>query len=103
MKQGSSMGKSKLRIAVVGAGLIGRKHIDLVAQHAQLDAIVDPDEAAKQQADAYGCRWAADLEAYLQSAKPVGVIVASPNKLHLPHGKACLSLGIPVLIEKPLA
>ncbi len=97
------MSISDLRIAVVGAGLIGRKHIELVAQHAQLAAIIDPDETAKQLADTHACNWDSDLETYLQNAKPDGVIVASPNKLHLPHGKDCLSMGIPVLIEKPLA
>ena len=100
---GNLVSKSKLRIAVVGAGLIGCKHIELVMQHAKLDAIIDPDEAAKQLADTHHCSWDSDLETYLKNAKPDGVIIASPNKLHLPHGMACLSKGIPVLIEKPLA
>lgn len=94
---------SNLRIAVIGAGLIGRKHIDLVRRHAQLDAIVDPDEAARTLAYEFGCAWHADLDEYLAGTKPDGAIIASPNTLHLPQGMACITHEVPALIEKPLA
>ena len=94
---------SKARIAVVGAGLIGRKHVEVVAAHAQLDAIVDPDPAAEALAKSHRAMWFSDLEAYLTAAKPDGAIIATPNSLHLPGGEALLRAGVPVLIEKPLA
>lgn len=90
------------RLAVVGAGLIGRKHIELVAQHAHLAAVVDPDPAAKELATAHEARWFENLADCLADTSLDGVIVASPNQLHLAHGKACLNAGLPVLIEKPL-
>lgn len=93
---------SKPRIAVVGAGLIGRKHIELVAQDAVLAAVIDPDGKAKDLAESHGALWHADLGAYLAEDTPDGVIVASPNHLHLQHGAACIKRRIPVLIEKPL-
>ena len=95
------MSTSKKNIAVVGAGLIGRKHIALVQAHARLAAVVDPDESAK--AIAGDVPWFDDLERCLSEIALDGVIVASPNHLHLAHGSACLNAGIPVLIEKPLA
>ncbi len=97
------MAKSELRIAVVGCGLIGRKHIDVVRQNAKLDALVDPNPAAGELAASLGVPWFAELEAYFAKHRPDGAIIATPNQLHLPHGLACIEAGIPVLIEKPLA
>lgn len=91
------------QITVVGAGLIGRKHIDIVTKHANLVAIVDPSEAAQKLAQDLSVPWFADLDAHLQTAPPDGVIIASPNQLHLAHGLACIDANVPMLIEKPLA
>ncbi len=93
----------KTEIAVVGAGLIGRKHIEVVAAEATLAAIVDPDPAAKSLADEKAVPWFADLETCLREAMPDGAIVATPNHMHLQHGATCLNAGVPALIEKPLA
>lgn len=95
--------RSDKRIAVVGAGLIGHKHIQIVRDLAVLDAIIDPAPASRQTALENDTPWFADLEDYLSDHRPDGVIVASPNGLHLTHGTACLRAGIPALIEKPLA
>ena len=93
----------KSEIAVVGAGLIGRKHIEVVAAEAILAAIVDPDPVAKSLADEKAVPWFADLETCLREAKPDGAIIATPNHMHLQHGAICLNAGVPALIEKPLA
>ncbi len=95
------MSTSKKNIAVVGAGLIGRKHIALVQAHARLAAVVDPDESGK--AVAGDVPWFDDLDRCLSETALDGIIVASPNHLHLAHGSACMNAGLPVLIEKPLA
>lgn len=93
---------SKPGIAVVGAGLIGRKHLDVVASEAVVAAVVDPEPRAEALAREIGAPWFADLEDCLSSAKPDGAIIATPNHLHLAHGAACLRAGVPALIEKPL-
>ena len=95
--------RHELGIVVVGAGLIGKKHIELVSSVARLHAIVDPAETARDLAASLDVPWFADLSECLGSNPPDGVIVASPNTLHLAHGTACLNAGLPVLIEKPLA
>lgn len=97
------MTPSETKIALVGAGLIGRKHITIVQQHAQLVAVVDPDPAARTLAQDADAQWFDGLDACLSSPSVDGVIVASPNQLHLEHGVACLDASVPVLIEKPLA
>ncbi len=94
---------SEARIVVVGAGLIGRKHVELVASHARLEAVVDPVPAARDLATEYGAQWFADLAECLDAVQPDGVIVASPNGVHLEHATLCLDAELPVLIEKPLA
>ena len=91
------------RIAVVGAGLIGRKHADLVARHATLCAIVDPDPAAREVAHALDVPHHESLGQCLAADPPDGAVIATPNQLHVPHALACVAEGIPVLVEKPLA
>ncbi len=91
------------RIAVVGAGLIGRRHIDLVRRGATLAAIVDPNPEAAELAQSYDVPGYRDLETCLEDVQPDGVILATPNHLHATQAQACISGGIPVLIEKPIA
>ena len=90
-------------IAIVGAGLIGRRHMDVVTRGARLAALVDPDPGAKALAAACGALWYADLDAYLGAHRPDGIILATPNQMHVAQGLACIRAGIPVLIEKPIA
>ncbi len=79
-----------IRIAVVGAGLIGRRHAAHVqaCPEAKLHAIVDPTDAAREVAAAAGVPWFAEIGAMLAAGKPDAVIVATPNSLHVEHGLA---------------
>lgn len=92
-----------MRIAVAGAGLVGRKHADLVAARGTLDAIIDPDAGTRDLAERHGCLWYQAVEDYLAAHKPDGMIIATPNQQHVEHGLACIRSGIPALIEKPIA
>lgn len=96
---------SPLHIAVVGAGLIGRRHVDAIARSsgAVVSAIVDPTEAAKAYATQNELAWSADLAGLIAHHRPDGVIIATPNQTHVPIGLEALGAGIPMLIEKPLA
>lgn len=96
---------SPARIAVLGAGLIGRRHVEHVVacSDAVLAAIADPTPAARELADKHGVRWFADIGALIEAGRPDGVIVATPNALHVEHALAAIAAGIPVLVEKPLA
>lgn len=95
----------RLRIAVAGAGMIGRRHIALVAQHAacELAGIVDPAPGAAELASQYGVALYGSLDDLFAHERPAAVIVATPNALHVEHGLTCVDAGVPALIEKPLA
>ena len=94
-----------LRIALAGAGVIGRAHMGVMAQSnaCVLAAIADPSDAAKQLATAQGVPWFATLEELLAKDKPDGVILATPNALHVTQALQCIEAGVPVLVEKPIA
>jgi predicted dehydrogenase len=87
----------------VGAGLIGRRHIADAAAEAVLDAIVDPAPQAERIAAERGVSWFPSLAALLTDHRPDGVIVATPNQMHIENGLACIAAGVPALIEKPIA
>lgn len=93
-----------MRIAIAGAGLIGRRHVELIdaSPDCVLAGIADPSFAAKEYAHARGVGWYADHRVLLEQEKPDGLIVASPNALHLQMALDCAQAGVPTLIEKPV-
>jgi predicted dehydrogenase len=99
------MNPTQISIAVAGAGLIGRAHIAAIQAHAdlRLAALVDPAPAAREMAQQLGCAWFADLEALLQSQPVDGMVLATPNALHVPQAMQCIEAGVPCLLEKPIA
>ena len=96
---------TSLRIAVAGAGLIGRKHIERIRQSAacELTSIVDPSPAARELAASLGVPLFDNLDQMAVASRPDGIILATPNALHVPGGLNCVQLGIPALVEKPIA
>ena len=96
---------TRSRIAVAGAGLIGLAHLRLAqaSPTCRLAAIVDPSPAAVQVAAAADVPLYPSLGAMLAKERPDGVILATPNQLHLPQALECLAAAVPVLIEKPIA
>jgi predicted dehydrogenase len=96
---------TKLRIAVAGAGYIGQAHMDAAraSSTCTLSAIVDPSPAAVPLAAAAGVPLYTSLEALLAQDRPDGVVLATPNQLHVPHAMTCMAAGLPMLLEKPIA
>lgn len=94
----------KTQIAIVGFGLIGRRHAEVVlrAPDMILSAIVEPRAEGQVEARALDVPVYASLEEMLSACKPDGVVLATPTPLHLEQGLICISAGCPVLIEKPI-
>jgi len=83
----------RTRIAVAGAGLIGRAHIAALraSPSCELAAIVDPSPGA-------GADFSS-IEELLKKARPDGMVLATPNPLHVPQALQCLEAGVPVLVD----
>lgn len=98
---------SRLRIGVAGAGLIGRKHIEVLraggGEDYELAGVADIAPTAVEAGQALGYDVYPSLEAMLAHARPDGVVIALPNQLHLEAGLACLAAGAAILVEKPVA
>lgn len=101
----SFLSSAKLPIAVIGAGAIGRKHIERTIRHAkvQLVAIVDPTLEARAYGVSLNIPCYPDHQVMLAECRLGGAIVATPNSTHADIGIACLEAGVPVLMEKPVA
>lgn len=96
---------SKLRVAVAGAGLIGRTHISIARASTtiELAAVVDPSPVADAVASAASVPLFRTLDDLLNHDRPDGIVLATPNQLHVPQALQCIEAGIPCLLEKPIA
>jgi predicted dehydrogenase len=82
-----------LKLAVIGAGHMGRYHAEKFARLPGIElAVVDPDPARAP---------VSDFRKVLGSVQ--AAVVAVPTNLHHEVARACLEKGLHVLVEKPLA
>ncbi|HEU4353469.1 MAG TPA: Gfo/Idh/MocA family oxidoreductase [Burkholderiales bacterium] len=95
----------KTRIAVAGAGYIGLAHIAALraSPTCTLAAIVDPSPAAAKAAAEAGASLFSSIDELLRKDRPDGVVLATPNQLHVPQALHCLDAGLPTFVEKPIA
>ena len=94
----------EVRIAVVGAGLIGKCHIDSIVstKGTVLACIVDPSQAARALARTLGVDCFSSIEQMFETTAVDGVVLATPSQLHIAGAQVCIKNGCPVLVEKPL-
>jgi len=95
---------SQIKLAVIGPGLIGKTHIQLVREHVgcSLAALVAPDKPKHHEyADSLSVPLYHSIHACLNAQDIDGVILASPNPFHAEQAIECIEAGIPVLVEKP--
>lgn len=94
-----------MRIAVVGAGVIGRTHVATLARAPglQLSALVEPGPGGTALAAELGVPCYRDVAELIAAGAADAAIVATPNETHLPVAGALLRAALPVLLEKPVA
>ncbi|MBU0607322.1 MAG: Gfo/Idh/MocA family oxidoreductase, partial [Armatimonadetes bacterium] len=94
-----------VRLAVLGAGLIGAKHAAMVCSHDScvLAGVADPDPGRECVASELGAPFYGSSEELLDRTHPEGVIIATPNATHAAVAVACAERGVHMLVEKPVA
>jgi len=94
-----------IRVALVGAGQMGRLHARVVSESddTELVAIVDPLEAASAVARLRHAPLLASLDELLADGLPDLAVVAVPTVQHAETAARLLEAGVHVLVEKPIA
>lgn len=94
-----------LRIGVVGAGLIGRRHVATIAASpdAELCGVADTLPADDPYMRSLPVPTFASHRELLEATKPDALVIATPNRLHVPMGIDCARAGVHMLVEKPIA
>jgi myo-inositol 2-dehydrogenase/D-chiro-inositol 1-dehydrogenase len=90
-----------LRLAVIGAGRMGRVHIEALreARRAEAVAVADPVAAARE---ATGLPGFATVGELLTAGVAEAVLIAAPTDLHGELVAQVAAAGLPILCEKPL-
>ncbi|MDX3096197.1 Gfo/Idh/MocA family oxidoreductase [Streptomyces sp. ME01-24h] len=103
------MSPAPLRVALVGYGLAGSVfHAPLIAttDGLVLDTVVtgNPERRAQARAEYPDVRLADHPDELWKRADELDmVVVASPNRSHVPLATAALEAGLPVVVDKPVA
>lgn len=96
----------RVKVAVVGTGAIGHKHLDALAaiDEAEVVLVADPVRAsADKTAAAHGIdRVENSLDAVLAHDDIEAVVLATPTQMHAEQAIACLDAGKHVEVEIPL-
>lgn len=96
------MAAARLRVGVIGAGVMGGYHVRVVAQseRCELARVVEPDASVgKPLADRYGAQWRPEADDF---ADLDAVVIATPTQHHADLVLRALDGGVPVLVEKPV-
>ena len=95
-----------LNIGIVGFGLVGKRHASALEKTngLLLKDVIEHDPTSLQSSEKE-LKFIThnDLDEYLNSNKPDGLIIATPTVLHIDKAIKCIEKKIPLLIEKPIS
>ena len=94
-----------VRLAVAGAGVMGRKHAELIGANSacSLIGVCDVDSTRRSLAEEFNVPFYQDMEELLERERPQAAIIATPNGSHATLTEVCARRSVHVLIEKPIA
>lgn len=100
-----ALNNDRVRVAVIGAGNMGKNHIRTYASidEVELLAVADIDPETKNLAAEYDINFYTDYIDMLDIEKPDAVSVVVPTPLHFPFANEVISRGIHLMLEKPIA
>jgi predicted dehydrogenase len=95
----------RVRLGLIGMGLIGTPHARTLqrVEDCELAAVADVDEKYREATERLGATFYRDYEQMIRRESLQGVIIATPNHLHVPMGIVCAEHGLHLLVEKPIA
>jgi myo-inositol 2-dehydrogenase/D-chiro-inositol 1-dehydrogenase len=93
---------NRFRLAVLGAGRMGRTHLRALANSSQVRvaAIVEPQETMRAGLDG-SVATHPDLTSLLHAGGIDGALIAAPTPFHLKLVRQLAEAGVPILCEKP--
>ncbi len=91
-----------IKIAIIGAGLIGRKRAGSLPNDVQIKTVCDlNEELGRKLADDFNAGYEKDFNMVLDDPEIKAVIIATTNNFLTPIGVESIKKGKHVLIEKP--
>lgn len=95
----------KLRVAVIGAGNMGRHHIRNYFEmpEVELVAFADPNLLSAEFAEKYDAKHFRDYSTMISECEIEAVSIVVPTPLHFEIAMATMNKGIHTLLEKPIA
>lgn len=96
----------KIKIAVIGTGIIGRSHLEAIdkSTDCELCAVCDINEQlAKALGEQYNVPYFTDYQEVASGGKADAVILNLPHWIHCEVTEFFLNAGMHVLVEKPMA
>jgi UDP-N-acetylglucosamine 3-dehydrogenase len=86
----------RVRLGLIGMGLIGTPHARTLQRVEECDlvAVADVDEKYREPTEKIGAKYYQNYEEMIRKESLQGVIIATPNHLHVPMGIACAQCGL---------
>jgi predicted dehydrogenase len=102
--------RKKLKIGFIGAGpVVQSKHwpaiqrLQMIWEPVEVTAFALRTETQARKVERiWGGHWYSNYREMLQNEELDGVIITSSDPVHAEHAIACIEMGIPVLVEKPI-
>lgn len=101
--EGTQTHVEPFRLALVGAGRMGRTHLRALADSrtVKVVAVAEPLDLLRNRLTAEGKSVHSDLTQLLSRVRPDGVLIAAPTDNHLSIVRTAVAAGVPILCEKP--
>ncbi|RZG71336.1 Gfo/Idh/MocA family oxidoreductase [Acinetobacter wuhouensis] len=91
------------KIAIIGAGVMGKKHAQTIVKHPDTELVAICDPFSDAMAQEFNVPNYKDLDDLLNTMTLDGVVIANPNRFHVSTAIQCMQHGVTCLLEKPLA